>query len=305
MAKAGLVYIGTYDGMVTLSDPGGSGRWRQIDHGLQGHAVSVLPLDALRLLAATPELGIQISTDGGMGWQPVSEARAVALAGSIETLLYAALENGDLLHSSDGGQSWQPLSLPPAASVAAGQAVDLLLVQPGRVLLARGTQLWASSKAGAAWQPQGPPLPTVLHGLLAAPEPDAPLWAVAGGLLYRDNHEQGWIAQPAPATDAAYTGALTLLPGKTAVLLAAAQHANGAALLARSEDLGTSWQPASSSVPLEGHITLLEWSGQHPDHAWAGTNAGQVLLTSDRGRSWHLITQGHAPLRSLAAARLA
>ncbi|HMP41049.1 MAG TPA: hypothetical protein PKA05_11760 [Roseiflexaceae bacterium] len=39
MAKAGLLFIGTDDGIILLSNPGTAGRWLRVGHELRGRAV--------------------------------------------------------------------------------------------------------------------------------------------------------------------------------------------------------------------------------------------------------------------------
>lgn len=147
MAKAGIVYAGTTDGLVTYSDPGGTGRWRRVAQTLAGRPVrALLAADALTLLAVV-ERGALRSTDGGQSWStapddeaggllaladaqgavvatahgpaqwrgdrtPAPGAAALAmLAGKQETLLAAMDGGASLLRSEDGGASWQPATV--------------------------------------------------------------------------------------------------------------------------------------------------------------------------------------------------
>jgi photosystem II stability/assembly factor-like uncharacterized protein len=227
MAKAGLLYIGTDDGLITLSDPGGIGRWRRVGHTLRGWTVRVvLALDALHLLVVAGG-GVQRSTNGGMQWQPVLDGniRALAVDPTNRALVYALTAADDVLCSEDGGTIWQ--SCAPSA-------------------------------------PEDPLLP---------PRPQA------------------------------------TLPGKPDTLLAAQQEGE-TALLVRSDDGGATWEAAriasdKGGASLHGTVTVITRVGHHRDLAWAGTDAGQLLYTDDRGRTWQTIDRSLAPIRSLASARLA
>ncbi len=183
MAQAGIIYIATDDGLVTLSDPGGSGRWRQVGHTLRKHAISaVVASNAMHLLVQTSS-GAQQSSDGGMSWQPATET--------------------------------------------------------------------------------------------------APL-----------DHR---VPRDARVT----------LQGQPPVMLAVRLTSSGSLALQRSEDSGTTWQTVALTAPLQGTVTVIVTVPHHRDQAWAGTDAGELLHTTDRGRTWQQVLDGLPSIRSLAPTRLA
>lgn len=187
MAKAGIVYVGTDDGLAIYSDPGGSGRWRRVGHALQGCAIlSIETQDALNLTVAVAEMGAQQSSDGGQNWQPAPEEAAVrlavaapspgavnvatarglmqrkiagaadatalaALAGNQETLL-AATAGGVLSRSDDGGATWQP------AAVAVPLDKPIVVIMPARYHMdtawagAEDGRLLRSDDRGRTWE---------------------------------------------------------------------------------------------------------------------------------------------------------
>lgn len=205
MAKAGIVYVGTSDGLQIYSDPGGIGRWRRRGGALEGQAV--------RAIMAADALSLTVITDA------------------------------DALRSENGGESWGP--------AAPGDAAAL------RGLLAHAGPLVATAQGLARWKDEHPP--------------------------------------------AAGAEALALLAGKQEVLLAAI--AGGTALL-RSDDGGASWHPAALGQPLQGAISVIAPASYHIDTAWAGTSAGQLLRSENRGRSWEQIAEAGAPILALAVVRL-
>lgn len=206
MAKAGIVYVGTDNGLVTFSDPGGTGRWRRVGQSLEG-----LPIRAIL----------------------ASEALILTVADA----------SGAAQRTEDGGQTWGP---------ASGEDTELLAALIGAT---------------------------------------GPLVATAQGLgQWRGSHA------PAPGAKA-----LALLSGKQEVLIAAIA---GGTVLMRSEDGGASWQQATTSAPLEGNVTIIAPASYHMDMAWAGTDAGQLLRSDDRGRTWAVVAAGEAPIRALAVERL-
>lgn len=211
MAKAGIVYIGTDNGLVTYSDPGDTGRWRRIGHTLEGRKVRAI-----------------IAADG---------------EDSALTTVIVDLDAGEVLISLDGGQSWGPA---PAADAETLRA----LRQSTRPLI-------ATAQGMAQWTGAHP---------------------------------------PAPGADA-----LAMLAGKQETLLAAI--ADGTTLL-HSEDGGANWQPSTFVTPLQGAITILAPSSYHMDICWAGSDAGQLLCSTDRGRTWVELARESCAIRALAVLRL-
>jgi hypothetical protein len=87
------------------------------------------------------------------------------------------------------------------------------------------------------------------------------------------------------------------LDGKPPTLLGAG--ANGM-LLFRSTDDGIHWE--AGAMPHDaGRIVTLVPSALQRDVAWGGSDAGVLLRTSDRGRSWRTVAHEQAAIRCLAA----
>src|SRR5689334_21834141 len=164
MAKAGLLFVGTDDGIVLFSDPGGVGRWLRIGQELRGQAVyAVWPAvdTPLVVLVAVEGAGLQRSADGGQSWRQVLDANVRSLAGHPRDpqALYLGTANGDLYHSADGGASWElrPLDGRPAAGVS-----YLVVAADAPQHLYAGLDtggVWASADGGTSWAPYGVNLP--------------------------------------------------------------------------------------------------------------------------------------------------
>jgi hypothetical protein len=198
MAKAGIVYVGTQDGLVIYSDPGGIGRWRRVGQALEGLAISA-----------------------------ISAADALTLT--------LRVEGQAALRSEDGGQSFVPL------------------------------------------EGDGP----------------API-----GLQVATSH--GPVDQVYPRLMGA--SAFGRLEGKQPVLVAAAA---GGTMFFRSEDDGIHWQPAGlTGADSIGKVQVITPASYHIDTAWAGTAAGELLRSDDRGRSWAVVAREQAAILSLAVVRL-
>src|SRR5690349_18443887 len=122
MAKAGLLFVGTGDGVVLFSDPGGVGRWLRIGHELRGQAVHDLWLAAdtpLVVLAALRHGGLQRSDDGGQSWRSVLDADVRTVVGGDRRAanhMYCCVADGVLFRSADAGETWAEVARGPWAA---------------------------------------------------------------------------------------------------------------------------------------------------------------------------------------------
>lgn len=291
MAKAGLLFVGTDDGLVLYSNPNEIGRWLKIGQPLRGQvvrAVWALPDAPQTVIVAVDGLGLQRSEDGGQSWQTLLSGTFTALLGQRagRALVYALGAAGPLV-SADGGASWASIAHPGEAPGA------MALAAASQLYLGAGDRVLASADGGASWAAYGVALPGPVAALAALPQQPGTLFAVAGERLYTcTGSDAPWVAgAEAPAT----RGPLVALAGATGALLAPSL-AGG---IARRAD-GAAWAPSDAV----GDVTALAAASYHVDVAVAGTADGQVLLSADRGRSWQVLKQGLAPVRSVAAARL-
>jgi photosystem II stability/assembly factor-like uncharacterized protein len=298
MAKAGLLFVGTDDGIVLFSDPGGVGRWLRIGQELRGQVVrSVWPAadTPLVVLAAVAGSGLQRSMDGGQSWRQVLDADVSSLAGHPRDAqaLYLGTAGGDIYHSTDGGANWQ-LS-PSDGRPAAGVACLIVAADNSQHLYAGldAGSVWGSVDGGAHWTSYGAGLPGTVADLAGTP---AALNALVEGVLYR-RAEPDWQRVE---TGAEAGVALTALAGKESVLLLA----QPAGILRGTND-GASWTLVEPASAWEGRLTTITAVRYHIDSALAGTDAGQLAQSIDRGRSWQILKQGLPPIRGIAAARLA
>lgn len=302
MAKAGLIFVATDDGIVTLSDPGGSGRYRRIGHALTGTICSaVLARDALHLLAVTTRDGVQASSDSGMHWNPVLAAEIVDIAAprSDPSRVFAVTAEGDLYRSTDGGMTWEPANVPAATSPL---PTPLVHCSDSAAYLVLDDQVYTAAPPSDEWQPLGTPL-TGIRGI--ASTPDGSVLLAAAGALYHVLPD-GTRQMVAPE-DTRAGGALATLPGKTPTWLAAHIAADGSPQILRSDDSGAGWEPAAlegEPPPAIERVTVLATAGYNRDYAWAGTANGLVLASENRGRGWRTLIGELAPVRAVVATRL-
>jgi photosystem II stability/assembly factor-like uncharacterized protein len=200
-------------------------------------------------------------------------------------IIYVGTSNGLAIYSDPGSsgrwrRSGQSLEGQPVQALLASDALNLLVLSAGVVLSSSdGAQSWQAASAAEA---------AALLALQAGP---GPLVATAQG-------PARWQVGQNPAPGAS---ALAMLSGKQEVLLAAR---DAGMTLARSEDGGASWAPARISGELVGQVQTITPASYHMDIAWAGSDAGQLLRSDDRGRSWQEVAREPAAILSLAVVRL-
>ena len=162
MAKAGLLFVGTDDGVVLFSNPGAVGRWLRVGHELRGYTVRALWVrpDAPTLVLATcGAAGVWRSADGGQSWTQALQAGAdgttggdalLVLSGKATTPLIAA---GDRVwRSADDGATWaqaetdMPLAGAVSILTAASYHIDTAFLGTS------GGQVFQSTDRGRTWQ---------------------------------------------------------------------------------------------------------------------------------------------------------
>ena len=298
MAKAGLLFVGTDDGLVLFSNPNNIGRWLKIGQPFRGQAVgAVWPLadSPLVVCAAVAGMGLQRSEDGGQSWRLALEGDVSAIVGVVSAprSLYLSTAAGAVYGSEDGGASWSPRGLDVrGGGVRPHLAVDREAAPAVYAGLGDGAVL-ASRDGGASWAPFGASLPAAVAGLAVAARAGG-VYAVAGGKLYRGAGAAAWQAldTPGPAR-----GPVVELVGQAPALLVALEGGG----IARSDDGGATWAEVGDGKPVDA----ISAASYHMDTAFAGGAEGALLVSSDRGRSWEVVKPGLPPIRSIAVARLA
>lgn len=303
MAKAGLLFVGTDDGIVLFSDPGGLGRWLRIGHELRGQAVLAIwpiadtPLEVL----AVADSGLYRSKDGGQSWKLGLRTPISVLAGhpAEASTLYLGAADGEVYISRSAGQDWRQYQRAdqPAQPVA---AIVAPADTPNTALFARRDgSIWVGN-SDPAEQAGLRPFAAQLDGDTAALIPDyaqaGALYAISGGALFHYASGGAWQQIDAPQPPFVQ---LAPLAGQQPVLLA--RNAEGAIL--RSAD-GRSWEPGAFEAEWAGGATTLTNVRYHIDTAFAGSASGQVAQSTDRGRSWKIVKRDLPAIRSIAASRL-
>ncbi|WP_149776702.1 c-type cytochrome [Ruegeria intermedia] len=165
----------------------------QGENGSKLTSLSISRLDGERM--AGIDKTIQLSTDGGLSWEPLAtapeETLAVALSGTSPSRIFAATVGG-LMVSEDNGQSWQQ-SYPgdaPATVVTSlsGGRVAAYIYRTGLVMADEETLDW--QVVGSGFQDR------YLRALVEDPSSPETLYAVAdtGAILLSRDGGATWIS---------------------------------------------------------------------------------------------------------------
>lgn len=301
MAQAGLLFVGTDDGVVLLSNPGAIGRWLKIGHGLRGQVVrAVWPLvdTPLVVFAAVAWAGLQRSDDGGQTWRMVFDAEVAVITGHhrVSRVLYLRTVEGVVYRSVDAGGCWSRCTMGmPESAVCGGFIVSR--ADPDCLYCQVDDGVLMSRDAGAHWLLYGGGLHGVGAGVCESPGTAGVLYAVVDGGVWRcDGPDAVWgMLMPTPG------GVLAMLPGHEEVLLRAVSSAAG---LVRSSDQGVLWMPVDVGFSWSGEVTTIVPARYHIDTVFVGSSGGQVAISGDRGRRWLVLRDDLAAIRHIASARL-
>lgn len=137
-----------------------------------GHASNPLVIDAETFLLGTSRssgAGVFRSDDGGQSWTTVHSGGVVgAPLVDGQEIIWLSEGGGGLTVSRDGG-----LTFERTQGRLSNRAVSLLRISEGRLAALGSGHLAVSEDGGDTWQPLGPELPFVPHGLAFSRERSA------------------------------------------------------------------------------------------------------------------------------------
>ncbi len=294
MAKAGLLFVGTNDGIALYSEPGAMGRWLRVGQELRGFVIQSIWVWADNPLhvVATTDTQLYRSIDGGGSWEVVIDVPGGMLAGSraAQAQVVCLTHDGVLWRSSDAGANWSPTgNIEGVGSSLVATAGDSSNI----VTIATGKKVSRSVDGGTTWELL-PELPANVEQI-AMRMGEYGLCVVAQQQLF-SYHENSWqLLTP----HIVVAGGFAILGGREPELLVAESSGK----IARSSDAGMTWKYAANDLAWDGPPNVIIAASYHIDTAFAG-DTSMVALSTDRGNTWQRLKGDLAGVRAIAAARL-
>jgi photosystem II stability/assembly factor-like uncharacterized protein len=289
-----LLFAGChYSGGIKVSDDGGQS-WTDRSTGLSSGHVYSLQVQTVSgktvLYAGTEPPMICRSDDLGLYWSALpgiwevpdtdqwrfpppphfAHLKNVAFHPDFPQVLYACVEQGDLLKSSDGGNQWRSITSYEAPWHQFRRDMHRVIVvpsDPSKLFLATGVGLFYSINAGASWEHL-----TTSDFPIGYPDP-----------LFLDPQDEQTL----------YMAGASKAPNPSWSTLGSAHPA-----VARSQDGGRSWKLLHQGLPdpVPGNIEAmaLQYSSASGVTLYIGTAVGELWFSDNAGDSWQPLAS-HIP----------
>ncbi|MEZ5401534.1 MAG: hypothetical protein R2729_17815 [Bryobacteraceae bacterium] len=274
------IYAGAAKGLCKTTK-GGKDNWPAV--GLEGLSPRAIVVDADApdmVYAATYEMGVYKSADGGAHWRAVNNGlgdlsvRALALAGGV---LVAGCDGGGVFRSRDGGETWSDANRGLVDKVVRAIAVDPR--EPRAMLAGTWHGVYRTSDGGEHWSADPAGVYDVDVAALGF-DPSNPRRVYAAtnprGVWRSDDGGATWRAGSRPLTEALRSLAVDPVNGDVFV-------GSGAGVW-RSRDGGDSF--ARAGLAWSNMAWTLVFDGRtRPATLYYG-GVGGVLKTVDGGAWW-------------------
>lgn len=291
--RRGGVFAGMHSGGLHFSPDGGE-TWEKRSDGITIEHVFSLGYahkhDDVVLYAGTEPASIFRSDDYGRSWvelpgvketkgrekwsfpSPPHQAhvKTMTIDPRNPDVIYAGVEQGDLLKTTDGGATWRVLDDYSKPTDWTYRDIHLVVVHPwdsAELYLTTGMGLYRSRDAGAHWE-----------------------------LIVDNSFHIGYpdhlIVSPRDVDTMFMAGA-----GKDPGTWQTSHNAGGT--VARSRDRGMTWTDASRGFPDDRrpNIEAMSIAAWHDGFVlFAGTTDGVVFASEDEADSWTMIADGLAPV---------
>ena len=332
-----------YAGLAGDTDPGrfwsaglyrsvnGSAQWEALDDRFHEppHVLSIL-VDAARpnrVFIGTNE-GVWRSDNQGETWRRLDAPRpglgvwSLTPHPELPDTIFAGYEPCAILRSDDSGESWTELPIKPTYPAVSDhpdipKRVISIAVDPGNV-----SEMYASIEVGGLFRSLdgGKSWRNIIDGLyidegfvdihsvaISPTRPGQVTIATRFGTFRSDDRGDHWRDLKAPMMRpiGSYCRVLRYAPndGETLYLAAANDFDGDRGALFVSRDNGASWERVEPGIWLKTPIFGLAVDPNRPDNVFYASKIGQLVYSTDRGRTWshNALPHGRGHVFTLAA----
>lgn len=257
---------------------------------------------------AAYEAGVWRSDDGGRTWSqlktyPVAQAHSVVVDPRDAAVVYVGSEPAAIFHSRDGGNTWQECDsfrqLPNAKqwhffAPRHAHVRDLVMAADDPACLYAGIEVGGvvrSRDGGASWQQLHGPYEDV-HSLSVTPARPSTVYAATARQPWRsDDGGETWSAL-GRGLPYRYIVPVAVAPDDPEMVLVSCstgfQRQTGRVM--RSTDGGRTWGTPEWPGPDDDMAIAITWDPAAPRTVYAGTDAGKLYHSTDRGATWQALS---------------
>lgn len=305
------LYVGTHDGVCTVTSADGGLTWEKGKVTHLAHAAARLTASATepdRAYLAAYESGVYRTDDGGHTWQhldsyPTDYAHSVLVHPREHQIVYAGSEPAAIFRSGDGGETWEECSgfraVPESSQwffhseTRDSHVRDLRMAPDNPDGLYAGIEVGGmvrSVDGGKSWR-QLPGTHDDIHFVnLSRARPNTVYVATARGPYRSDDQGDHWelinngLERP-------YTLHISVAPDDADRVLVTVSSNAGRQnpQFYRSTDAGRRWQLIEAVGSQEDMVVAIDWDATDPQRVYVGTDGGQIYRSEDRGESWQAL----------------
>ena len=305
------LYVGTHDGVCTVTSADGGLTWEQGKVTPLAHAAARLTASATepnRAYLAAYESGVYRTDDGGHNWRHLSSypsdyAHSVLVHPREPQTVYAGSEPAAIFRSGDGGETWEECSgfraVPESSQwgfhseTRDSHVRDLRMAPDNPDGLYAGIEVGGmvrSVDGGKSWR-QLPGTHDDIHFVnLSLARPNTVYVATARGPYRSDDQGDHWELINS-GLERPYTLHITASPDDADLVLVTVSSNAGRQnpQFYRSTNGGRRWQLIEAVGSQDDMVVAIDWDATEPRRVYVGTDRGQIYGSEDRGESWQAV----------------
>lgn len=316
-----MIYVGSVGQSVWRSKDMGE-TWQRLSRGMfmecEVRALVAHPSDPKIIYAGT-DSGVYRTKDGGENWtrldSPMNQMQIWSLAINPHNpdIMYAGTCPAQLFGSKNGGESWTKLkvNMPhECEGVAIIPRVTCIVIDPkNSSTVYAGVEIagvYKSEDHGKSWKLANEGLTNLdIHGMAIYPDDPRIIIATTNSDIFK-SLDMGNSWKPLEIKGRlpwSYCRGMIIVPDKDRTMYVGIGNGppGNVGGLAKSKDLGESWELPNLGHTPNSTIWCLTVSPTDKNLIWVSSISGQVFRSADGGASWNKLKHEFGEVRGLLA----